>query len=324
MSENPPAAPASDFVPGAYAVSVVIPAYNAAACLGRAIGSVLSQSQPAAEIVVVDDGSTDSTAALAESFGAAVRLVRQHHQGVAAARNAGIQAARAPWIAFLDADDEWLPEKLARQMALHRTRDLIFSYCRSNEIGPDGTDRGDTFADSRPRRGAEAWRYLLAANFVATPTVVASRALLLALGGFDARLKVGEDQDMWIRLALAGPIDFVDRSLVRVHVRPDGLSALRLDDELDYTWPMIARHVKKLAPRLHPGEVRFIRGERLGRIGRTAYAHGRIETGAGLILHAIALRNRPLRNAYHLAAQAPPARWLRRQWERNPLSGAPD
>jgi len=259
----------------------------------------------------VDDGSTDSTAEIAAAFG--VRLLQQHHQGAAAARNAGIRVAGSPWIAFLDADDEWLPDKLARQMPLHHGQDLVFSYCRSNEIGPDGVDRGDTFADAAPCRGDQAWRALLASNFVATPTVIAARARLVALGGFDTRLKVGEDQDMWIRLALDGAIDFADESLVRVHIRPAGLSNLRVDDELDYTWPMVMRHLAALGPRLSAAERRAIKGERLGRIGRTIYARGRLETGAGLILHAIALRNRPWRNVYHLAAAGPPGRWLKQR-----------
>jgi len=282
----------------------------------RAISSALGQSLPPFEIIVVDDGSTDRTAEIAAGFGHRIRLLRQHHQGAAAARNAGIRAAQAPWIAFLDADDEWLSDKLMLQMPLHRDPDLVFSYCGSNEFGPDGADRGDTFADAAPRRGREAWRDLLASNFVATPTVVASRARLIGLCGFDTRLKVGEDQDMWIRLALGGSIDFIGKSLVRVHVQPDSLSGQRLEDELDYTWPMVMRHLKELAPRLSAAEIRAIKGERLGRIGRTAYAHGRLEIGAGLILHAIALRNRPWHNAYHLAAAGPPGRWLKRRREK--------
>jgi glycosyltransferase involved in cell wall biosynthesis len=95
-------------------VSVVIPAFNAARYLGAALGSVLAQTQPPDEIVVVDDGSIDDTASVAQAF-PGVRLVSRDHRGIAAARNAGVAATSGGWIAFLDADDLWLPDKLERQ-----------------------------------------------------------------------------------------------------------------------------------------------------------------------------------------------------------------
>src|SRR6185503_2024667 len=98
-------------------VSAVIPAYQAAAFLADAVESVLAQTEPVGEIVVVDDGSTDGTAAVAASFGDRVRYVRQENQGVAAARNRGVAEARGRLVAFLDADDTWEPEKTARQLA---------------------------------------------------------------------------------------------------------------------------------------------------------------------------------------------------------------
>ena len=96
-------------------ISVVIPAYNAEGCVVRAVESVLAQSRPAMEVIVVDDGSRDATAAVAERFGPAVRVLRQANGGPAAARNHGVREAGGEWIAFLDADDAWLPQKLERQ-----------------------------------------------------------------------------------------------------------------------------------------------------------------------------------------------------------------
>lgn len=92
-------------------VSVVIPAYNAGEYLGRAIDSVLAQTQPAAEIIVVDDGSADNTADVAQGYGERIRFIQQENAGASVARNTGIEAAASEWIAFLDADDEWLPQK---------------------------------------------------------------------------------------------------------------------------------------------------------------------------------------------------------------------
>src|SRR3569833_81721 len=114
-------------------VSVVIPAWNAQACLSRAIRSVLAQTLPPFEILVVDDGSTDATPSLVRQFGSPVRLIHQGHAGAAAARNTGIAAASGEYIAFLDADDEWLPRKLQRQMSLHRDHELVLSFSGSNE-----------------------------------------------------------------------------------------------------------------------------------------------------------------------------------------------
>src|SRR3954464_12045254 len=127
LLEMPPVSAAE----GGLAVSVVIPAYNAQEFLGRAILSALVQTVPPHEIIVVDDGSTDGTREIAESFGPPVRLICQHQDGASAARNRAIRAATAPLIAFLDADDEWLPKKLEQQLPLHRDAALSFSFSRS-------------------------------------------------------------------------------------------------------------------------------------------------------------------------------------------------
>jgi glycosyltransferase involved in cell wall biosynthesis len=98
-------------------VSVVIPCYNGARFLRETLASVLAQTRPVLEVIVVDDGSTDESAAIAESFGSPVRVIRQPNQGEAVARNRGIDESKGEWVAFLDADDLWEPEKTARQLA---------------------------------------------------------------------------------------------------------------------------------------------------------------------------------------------------------------
>ena len=133
---------------GKISVSAVIPAYNSEATLGRALDSVLAQTRPADEIIVVDDASTDGTASLARSYAdRGVRLLSlPERRGAAAARNAGIGAAKGDWIAFLDADDEWLPAKLEKQVAaISSNRETPFVFCASEEFSPEGQSLGDTF-----------------------------------------------------------------------------------------------------------------------------------------------------------------------------------
>ena len=111
-------------------VSAVIPCYNAAPFLRETIDSVLNQTHPALEVIVVDDGSTDDSAAIAESYGPPVRVIRQENQGQSAARNRGMDEAQGEWVALLDADDCWLPHKLERQLAVWRASpdDVVCVY----------------------------------------------------------------------------------------------------------------------------------------------------------------------------------------------------
>ncbi|MFN7999123.1 MAG: glycosyltransferase family A protein [Bryobacteraceae bacterium] len=112
-------------------VSVVIPAWNRAAFLGEAIASALGQEGGTVEVIVVDDGSSDETAEVAERFGEPVRVLRQAHAGIGAARNRGVAAARGEWLAFLDADDVWPPGKLRLQRAAldaDSTLDMVFGH----------------------------------------------------------------------------------------------------------------------------------------------------------------------------------------------------
>lgn len=278
-------------MPSTPSISVVIPARNAAATIRRALQSVKDQTRPVDEIIVVDDASSDGSAVSALSF-PKVRLVRLAEQrGAAAARNAGIAAASGDWIAFLDADDVWLPEKIARQAAvIGEGVSLIF--CASREFAADGTALGDTFRDRPVGDGARAWKDLLTRNFIATPTVMAPRALLTRLG-FDERLTVGEDQDLWIRLALEGALVYVPETLAEVYVQPASLSRYRGADLSRQVLPMIRRHVARLRHRLSAREIRAIFAARYADAGHTALAHGDILRALGFGMRAVAAGYRP-------------------------------
>ncbi len=278
-----------------HSISVVIPAHNAATTLGRAIESVLMQTRHVQEIIVVDDGSTDGTADIARRYSGVKVLSTPLRSGASVARNTGIRAAQSDWVAFLDADDEWLTDKIRLQtVAIGHDANQSMIFCASEEFASDGRSLGDTFRDHSVNSSENAWKALLKQNFVATPTVMAPRSLLLHLGGFDERLPVGEDQDLWIRLALSGTLAYVPERLVRVHVRPQSLSAFRPLDQSQHVLPMIEGHVRRLRHRLTSEEVRGILGERLRNAGRIALVHGRFVQGMLFFLRSVLTGYRPI------------------------------
>jgi glycosyltransferase involved in cell wall biosynthesis len=296
-------------------VTVVIPAHNAALTLGRALRSALAQRYRPLEILVIDDGSRDDTAAIAENFGAPeIRVIRlPRNRGVSAARNAGAEAARGELVAFLDADDEWLPERLARQIPLMMADpQLVFVACGAVLVSRSGAVLGPLYDGKIPRAGARAWVDLLGRNTVQTSTVLVRRSELLASGGFDPGLRVSEDQDLWIRLALRGPLGYVDASLVRVHDTPDSLSSGGFRALVSVTMPMIERHLAATEGDLSAAERRAILRERWARIGRQAYSEGAYLAGLRLLLGAMARGDRPLGNLLFLVIAAPPMRGIKR------------
>ncbi len=195
--------------PAADTISAVIPAYNAEAFLGRAIESALAQTRPPEDIVVVDDGSTDATAKVAERFGEPVRCIRQENAGPSAARNRGIREARGTHVAFLDADDEWLPghlERAAECFAAHP--ELAWYAAAYKRFARNGRVWTDTVPADWLTDGAFLKDYLPAAGrrrIVHTDTVVVRRGVLLEVGGFDTRFDRGEDLDLWFRIGLRYP-----------------------------------------------------------------------------------------------------------------------
>jgi glycosyltransferase involved in cell wall biosynthesis len=182
-------------------VSVVIPTYNLASFLPGAVAGVRAQGWPELEMVVVDDGSTDETAEVLGALArenANLRWFRQENAGAAAARNRGIEESRGEFVAFLDADDVWLPGKLAAQFeALANKPEAAFSYTDVTLRRPDGVD--EDLACGVP--GQPLLLQLLGGNLFATPTVLARRECFREVGLFDASLRTGEDWDMWMRLA---------------------------------------------------------------------------------------------------------------------------
>jgi GT2 family glycosyltransferase len=189
--------------------SVVIPAYNTADTLGEAINSVLAQTRQDFEIVVVDDGSSDNTAAIAEGFAdQRVHVYRQENAGPSAARNRGIAEAVGDYVSWLDSDDLWLPDYLAEiGRALEENPRADFAYTHSWILDASGRFRsaptGAWHRPSTPMLPRDQFvAELLQECFVSDPTI--RRAALEQVGGYDETMSHGEDWEMWLRLANSG------------------------------------------------------------------------------------------------------------------------
>lgn len=192
-----------------FGVSVVVAAFNAERYLAEALESVLRQKYPPIEVNVVDDGSTDNTSAVAQSFASdsRVRYFRQDNGGQCAAKNFGIEVSTGEFVAFLDADDTWRTDKLERQMKLFDGRpDVGVVYGLLENI--DDTGRVREWSAFKQHRGLVT-EHLLIQNFVPFSSAVVRRELLERFGGFDPCLDMGIDYDLWLRLSLQCEFDFV-------------------------------------------------------------------------------------------------------------------
>lgn len=216
-------------------VSVVIPCYNAERYIGATIRSVLAQDVDGLEVIVVDDGSRDRSVELVRALFPQVRLVEQANAGVAAARNHGLSLARGEWVAFVDADDIWLPGKLKAQLdEMAALPDCRMSYtawevwpCLDPEPQAGYLEQLAASADDRARwSGASGWIYaqLLLDCVVWTSTVLAQRSLFEELGGFDPKLRIGEDYDLWLRASRVTPIHRVARPYALYRMHPSSIT----------------------------------------------------------------------------------------------------
>jgi len=203
-------------------VSVVIAAYNAAPWIAETLDSVLAQTFLDCEVIVVDDGSSDETPEVVAGYGSRVRYLRKENGGAASARNVGIRAARGSYIAFVDADYLWLPEKLQLQMELFsRHPDIAWVY--SDAIVFDGETGLELYkmSDVTKLYAGDILRPLLLFDFILSPTLLIRRDVFGTVGYFDESpdLQIGEDWNMWLRIAAKYRVEFVDRPLARYRLR---------------------------------------------------------------------------------------------------------
>jgi glycosyltransferase involved in cell wall biosynthesis len=234
-------------------VAVITPAFNNAATIGRALASIAAQSARPKEVIVVDDGSTDGTAEVVKALapamtGIGLRLFRQRNSGAGAARNRAVATASAKWLAFLDADDEWLPAKLARSVEVGEADDLVM--CSHNLWGVEAA--GEHLIDSRARwlrNPADPYRTLFLRGFISSSTVLVRRDAVLAVGGFDDTLLSAQDYELWLAVlgsierAGAGPrfTTFAD-PLLRYTLAEDGITS-RLQRKVACSLAILRRHM---------------------------------------------------------------------------------
>jgi glycosyltransferase involved in cell wall biosynthesis len=208
-------------------VSAIIPTYNRRELVVRAIESVLAQTRRVEEIVVVDDGSTDGTGAmLLGRYGDRIRYVQQANAGVSAARNHGMSIAQGRYFALLDSDDEWLPEKTARQvewMQAHPGYGMVL--CDVERV--DGQHRLVDVFHRRQTIREDGWvlRWIIHNPALAPASALLRREVIADVGGFDETLRTAEDIDFHMRVARRWQIGVVEHALVRAMRGHDGLSA---------------------------------------------------------------------------------------------------
>lgn len=199
-------------------ISVIIPAYNAQQYIEETLHSVLQQTLAVEEIIVVDDGSTDQTLEVLKPYCekyANLHLIKQSNQGVSAARNRAAKSAKGDWLAFVDADDIWQPDKLEKQVKALANQ----AWCACDSFyfgqGQDGTTRRSDLSDIYQ---GQIFEHLLLDNFLTTSTVLIKKSLFWQAGGFDESLVALEDWKLWLSVSLLEPLVMVSEPLVHYRV----------------------------------------------------------------------------------------------------------
>ena len=235
-------------------VSVIIPTFNRACWLKEAIESVFSQSFTDYELIVVDDGSTDDTREMCAQYGDKVRYLFQKNQGSPAARNYGISRARGKYIALLDDDDLWLPDRLKMQVEVMGQDPKLAFVCSSayaidehhNILRQFGLGVSADMCD---------FEHLILGNFVLHLTVLVRKDIVLEMGGYDHNLKSIQDFDLWIRVAKKHPFVYLKEPLAYYRIHANNIS-----NNLEQA---LADHVRLLNKKEIVGNLSFFKLNRI-------------------------------------------------------------
>jgi len=215
-------------------ISVVIPTYNRKHTLPRAIASVLNQTLQPTEIIMVDDGSTDGTADWIQETYPRINPIRQSQKGVSTARNIGIKSAKCDWIALLDSDDEWLPDKLERQVEAFNQNPGI-KLCHTEEIWIRNGVRVNQ-KKKHQKYGGHIFEKCLDMCRISPSSAIFHQSLLDDVGYFDEAFSICEDYDLWLRITAEYPVLFLDEPLIKKYgghrdqlsIVPDGIETYRI------------------------------------------------------------------------------------------------
>lgn len=270
-------------------VTVIIPTFNRAGFITQAIDSVLAQTQPVAQIIVVDDGSTDDTQRVLQQYGDRLQYIRQENAGAAVARNTGIAAAQNELIALLDSDDRWLPNKLAAQLPLFDDPSIGLVYGGFRCFDSSGTITHEQFS------GHDLNVHdLLAFTPLGTQTLIFRREAALEIGGFDPACCPAEDQDFTLRLAAHHRIAGVEQVVVEIRQHDQQISDNK--EKLFRASMHVLRKHRHLHHHCLACRRAYVRGKR--RIGRflyhDLYRRARREWAQGHTLRALRMGFRAL------------------------------
>ncbi len=253
-------------------VSVIIPTFNRAQFIRRTIDSVLNQTYRDYEIIIIDDGSTDNTKEVVESYGDKVRYYRQANNGVATARNTGIAKADGEYIAFLDSDDIFLTENLETKISFfesHPNEYWVYSDWQYVDEKGNLLQHGSQKYNYSHRQlnGSIFNELIYHRNFISPCTVVLKKSVFDKIGCFDPQIPSQEEYDLWLRISLKYPANYLDQSLVYAMIHKDSLSGdfrkwakgnEQIVDKLKDIIPDDFPHKKNLLNRMHADKYTFL------------------------------------------------------------------
>lgn len=271
-------------------VTVVVAAYNGERWIEQTLESVFGQTYPNLEIIVVDDGSTDGTVDLLQAHTPRLRLIRKANGGAAAARNAGARAASGKYLAFLDQDDLWYPEKVAVQIgALQSDAALSWSYTDAILFDSDtGRELGRASDRNRMHRG-DVLIPLLMGNFIPFASIVVERNVLLDAGGFpeDEACAHIDDWDLWLRIAQTHRLEYTDTPLVRYRLHQDqATQTMDTNKALSNRIALVTRAVERDPARLSKHFL-AARASAFISVARISLTRGRRADAVRLFVHAL-------------------------------------
>ena len=286
-------------------VSVIIPAYNAAPWIAETIDSVLNQTFQDFEVIVVDDGSTDATAEIVENYKSQVQYLYKNNGGVGSARNTGICAAKGRYIACVDADDLWLPEKLEVQIQLlQKDHSLAWVYSDGLIFENNGNQNLHLFSQSAYMTSGDVLRPILLQDFIPCPTPVFKRDIFENVGFFeeDISLQSVADWDMWLRIAAKYPVGFIDKPLVKYRRHSTSMTGTNtIQSSLKSRLTVVERAILREPERLGDLRQQAIANIYIP-IGHLVMSRGNREEAREMYLKSVQMNPKQLKSIIYLAA----------------------